>query len=416
MNQACSSRPRLCASRTAVPSGSQPGSRPWVPVRYAAHGSYGEGQNASAVGRTWSMTAFSRRSTARSSRSSSSARWASGDRPGADGQSVFATVAIHMPRSSLRCGSGWPCDAVCAAVRPEDAAVAALAAVAAASGSAADAATVAAPNVSVLRESFGMLPPEDVSLADPGSVHPFPHHPLPEPGPLRARGEPFRGHPAHGATSDGWGNGPPTNDRWQTLLALTCERYHRTSRGSAPTHLSSFVRPPHRGRTHASQTPRRARRGTLPDRRRRHRGLGHRRRHRFGRRGGADRRRGHVQLEERADPGRRLRPRHHLQPVGEEPRLRPYRHRRRIPLERVDEVLDTPAGLGGLDRLEQERRGEPGHRRPRTGQGVRGGRDVHQLLGSRQRLHPALVGPRGDLVGDRAAVQARRQHAGPRHG
>ncbi|SCE27954.1 hypothetical protein GA0115253_104066 [Streptomyces sp. Termitarium-T10T-6] len=66
LNQACSSRLRSCAARTAVPSGSQPGSLPWVPVRQSAHGSYGEGHRASAVGRTWNTAVLSRSSTARS--------------------------------------------------------------------------------------------------------------------------------------------------------------------------------------------------------------------------------------------------------------------------------------------------------------------------------------------------------------
>jgi hypothetical protein len=33
-----------------------PGSTPWVPVRYVDHGSSGDGQKASAVGRTWTTT------------------------------------------------------------------------------------------------------------------------------------------------------------------------------------------------------------------------------------------------------------------------------------------------------------------------------------------------------------------------
>ncbi|CAK7282283.1 hypothetical protein SGPA1_20249 [Streptomyces misionensis JCM 4497] len=100
LNQACSWSPRAWASRTAVPSGSQPGSRPWVPVRNCDQGSYGEGHRASAVGRTWRITVFSRLRTARSRWATSSARWAATPRPGREGQSRFSTVAIHTPRIS----------------------------------------------------------------------------------------------------------------------------------------------------------------------------------------------------------------------------------------------------------------------------------------------------------------------------
>ena len=48
--------------------------------------------------------------------------------------------------------------------------------------------------------------------------------------------------------------------------------------------------------------------------------------------------------------------------------------------------------------------------------GLRRGRHVHQRLGPEQRRDPALRRPRRDLAGAAAAVQARRQHARPRHG
>lgn len=100
LNQACSSSPRACASATAVPSGSQPGSLPWVPVSHCDQGSRAEGQKESAAGRTWRITAFRRRRTAVSRRAVSSARCSRAARPDAEGQSTFCTVAIHIPRNS----------------------------------------------------------------------------------------------------------------------------------------------------------------------------------------------------------------------------------------------------------------------------------------------------------------------------
>src|SRR5690606_17794578 len=85
---------------TAVPSGSQPGSPPWVPVRYCDQGSWGEGHRASAVGRTWRITVFGRGRTAVSRWAISSARGRAALRPGAEGQSRLPTVATQTPRIS----------------------------------------------------------------------------------------------------------------------------------------------------------------------------------------------------------------------------------------------------------------------------------------------------------------------------
>ena len=55
---------------------------------------------------------------------------------------------------------------------------------------------------------------------------------------------------------------------------------------------------------------------------------------------------GAVQLEERPDRRRRLRPRHHLQPDRAQPDLRPHRHRRRLPVERGRPELDRRCWTG----------------------------------------------------------------------
>src|SRR5699024_3726927 len=70
-----------------------------TPVRYADQGSYGEGQNASAVGRTWAITAFRPISWARSSqaRYSSCCAWAVS--PEREGQSMVSTEESHIPRN-----------------------------------------------------------------------------------------------------------------------------------------------------------------------------------------------------------------------------------------------------------------------------------------------------------------------------
>jgi hypothetical protein len=60
---------------------------------------------ASHDGRTWKMTALSFNRTAVSSSEISSAFCWATLKPGAEGQSLFATVAIHAPRNS-RGGSG----------------------------------------------------------------------------------------------------------------------------------------------------------------------------------------------------------------------------------------------------------------------------------------------------------------------
>jgi hypothetical protein len=103
LNQAWNSRLRWCDSSTRKASGSQPGSWPRTPVRYSDHGSYGDGQNASAVGRTWTTTALWLSRWARSSQARYSAFWAA-IRSGAVcdafvGQSMFVTEAIHIARN-----------------------------------------------------------------------------------------------------------------------------------------------------------------------------------------------------------------------------------------------------------------------------------------------------------------------------
>ena len=70
----------------------------------------------------------------------------------------------------------------------------------------------------------------------------------------------------------------------------------------------------------------------------------------------------------------------------------------------------------GWNQLGLERRGQPRHRPGADQPGVRRGRHVHQQLGPQQRRHPALDRQGRHLAVDRAAVQARRQHARPRHG
>ena len=82
----------------------------------------------------------------------------------------------------------------------------------------------------------------------------------------------------------------------------------------------------------------------------------------------------------------------------------------------VDEDLDAAARLGRLGRLGPHRRRQPRLRLRRPGQGVRGGRHVHQQLGPGQRRRAALRRPGRELAEGRPAVQAGRQHARPRHG
>ncbi|CAM5423977.1 hypothetical protein STENM223S_11507 [Streptomyces tendae] len=146
LNQACSCRPRAWASRTAVPSGSQPGSRPWLPDRYCDHGSYAEGHSASAAGRTWKKTVLRRCRTALSRCSISSARCSAARSPARVGQSRLATVASHIPR-------------IPAAARPEDAGRADSRAAADAAGAAVNADNAA--TVKARRETPPMdRPPE----------------------------------------------------------------------------------------------------------------------------------------------------------------------------------------------------------------------------------------------------------------
>ena len=119
---------------------------------------------------------------------------------------------------------------------------------------------------------------------------------------------------------------------------------------------------------------------------------------------------------QRRDRRRRVRPRHHLQPVREGPRLRPHRHRWRVPARQDHQALDPAARPRRLGRLGPQRRPVAGHRPGEPGQGVRRRRHVHEQLGPEQRRDPAVVGPRRHLVEDQPAVQGRRQHARPRHG
>ncbi len=127
-------------------------------------------------------------------------------------------------------------------------------------------------------------------------------------------------------------------------------------------------------------------------------------------------RRGHLHLAQRPDRRRRLRPRDRVQPLREEPDLRPHRHRRRLPLAGDDEDLDPAAGLGRLERVGPHGCGEPGVRPGRPGQGVRGRGDVHQRLGPDERRGAALRRPGRELAEGGPAVQAGRQHARPGHG
>src|SRR5690625_2034207 len=72
---------------------------------YCDHGSCGEGQIASAVGRTWEITAFRPSSRARSIQVSNSSCCASASRPGSEGQPMFSTREIHMARNWR--AEGW---------------------------------------------------------------------------------------------------------------------------------------------------------------------------------------------------------------------------------------------------------------------------------------------------------------------
>ena len=78
------------------------------------------------------------------------------------------------------------------------------------------------------------------------------------------------------------------------------------------------------------------------------------RRHR--RPGARPRRRLPLLVGQRRDRRRRLRPRHRLQPVREGPRLRPHRHRRRVPARQDHQALDPAARPRRLGRLGPQRR------------------------------------------------------------
>ena len=112
LNQACSSRPRACASATAVPSGSQPGSLPWVPVRYCDQGSYGEGHRASRSAGPGRSPRSGGAATAVSRWASSSARCCRGE-PGSRASQCWPRWR-HMPRNS---GSPAPASVARAAGR-----------------------------------------------------------------------------------------------------------------------------------------------------------------------------------------------------------------------------------------------------------------------------------------------------------
>jgi hypothetical protein len=72
---------------------------PWVPVRYWDHGSYRDGQNASAVGRIWSITALRLSLRASSNQPISSACCCSTVSPVFDGQSMLTTLESQNARS-----------------------------------------------------------------------------------------------------------------------------------------------------------------------------------------------------------------------------------------------------------------------------------------------------------------------------
>src|SRR6185437_15632328 len=111
LNQACSCKPRACASVTANASGSYAGLGPTpdVPLSAADHGAYVVGYMASPAMRTCSSTALRPDAAARSSIARNSARCESGDSPGADGQSRSPRSSMdvaHAPRNSRATGGG----------------------------------------------------------------------------------------------------------------------------------------------------------------------------------------------------------------------------------------------------------------------------------------------------------------------
>src|SRR5215475_6086244 len=99
LNQAWNSMLRLWVSSTSHASGSQPGSLPCAPLSHSDHGSYGDGQNASAAGRTCTNRELKFSRCARSSQAAYSALRVCSSSPARLGQSMFVTLAIQMPRS-----------------------------------------------------------------------------------------------------------------------------------------------------------------------------------------------------------------------------------------------------------------------------------------------------------------------------
>ena len=67
-------------------------------------------------------------------------------------------------------------------------------------------------------------------------------------------------------------------------------------------------------------------------------------------------------------------------PTERGPRLRAHRHRRRLPLERVDAAVDSAARLDRLRRLEPDRRRQPGDRSGRPEPPLRPRRHVHERV------------------------------------
>ena len=102
-SHAWTSSPRACASVSSSSSGSQPGSRPCVPVRKRLHGSSVEGYSASDSGRTWKKSVLRPASAIESTSAVSDARPASTLCPAEEGQSRLTTDATHTPRSSRSC-------------------------------------------------------------------------------------------------------------------------------------------------------------------------------------------------------------------------------------------------------------------------------------------------------------------------
>ncbi len=123
-----------------------------------------------------------------------------------------------------------------------------------------------------------------------------------------------------------------------------------------------------------------------------------------------DPRRGPLHLEERPDRGRRFRRWVRVSPDRQGRRLRPHRHRRRLPAKPADPEMGTDARLGALRRSESDGRRE--HRRRSLGSqpGLPGLRHLHR--GRRSgRSHLALVGSGPHLGAHQRSHQVRRQRS-----